>query len=56
MLFELEKEEIICVYHNYFEKIKDMNDSFFEQLIDAYRDFENMYLPNQIKQFYKNLK
>ena len=56
MLFELEKEEIICVYHNYFEKIKDMNDSFFEQLIDAYRVFENMYLPNQIKQFYKNLK
>lgn len=56
MLFELEKEEIICVYHTYFEKIKEANDNFFEQLIDAYRVFENMYLPSQIKQFYKTLK
>lgn len=53
MSIELEKEEIICVYHNHFEKIKDANDDFFELLIDSYRVFENMYLPNQIKQFYK---
>lgn len=53
MLFQLEKEEIICVYHNYFEKISFANDDFFEQLIYAYRVFDNIYFPAQIKQFYK---
>lgn len=56
ILFELEKEEIIFVYKNYFNKIYDLDDDFFYQLIHTYRIFENIYFPNQIKEFYKKYK
>lgn len=53
MLYDLEKEEIICVYKNFYKKIESLEDEFIVKLINDHRIFENMYLPDQIKGFYK---